>query len=224
MADLMKESLSQFENIIDSMKRLNEFSVGIMNKMITDSLKPWTIQPCCGKSSYAEDPHRVPNDARIICPPRDNCPPRCLQTIIRHAKPGETIIVPFKIRNNSNIAKTYLLGVREILNPEGTAVVQPTVDKVKIEVQPGMAVAAEMKIELNDKFKSGSVYETDIVIRENRHNQNICFKLCIDADTDIPEAIPYDEKEIDTHFHRWYYHYYCGDEKRPNTLVINPEN
>jgi hypothetical protein len=219
MADLMKESLSQIENIINSMKRFNEFSVNIMNKLMTDSQKPWTSQPCCGKSSPTEDPRRVPNDARIICPPQDNCPPRCLQTIFRHAKSGEIIVVPFKIRNKSNSPKTYLLGVREILDLDGTTIGQPTLNKNKIEVQPGMAIMAEMKIDLNDKFKPGSVYETDIVIRESRHNQNICFRLFIDPEADIPEAIPYDEKEIDTHFHRWYYHYYCGNEKRSNTLV-----
>jgi hypothetical protein len=72
-----------------------------------------------------------------------------------------------------------------------------------------MAVMAEMMVYIGENLERGAVYETEIVIREDRHNQNICFKLYVNPVSEVPEAAPYDEREIDTHFHRWYYHYYC---------------
>ena len=213
MADLIKESLSQVESFLNTMKKVNELSVGFMNKMITDGLKSWPKQSCCTGNSGYEQSHRVPNDARIICPPQDNCPPRCLATITRYANAGEVIIVPFRVRNTSGKIKTYHLGVRAIIDQDGNTVAQPTLNKLVLEVQPGMSVLAEMKVVINDQFKPGSLYETDIVIRESRHNQNICFRLYINPEADIPEAAPYDESDIDTHFHRWYYHYYCQNER-----------
>jgi hypothetical protein len=208
----MKESLSQVDSIINTMKSINELTAGFMNKVITDSLNAWQNIPC--QCSTASDVHHgVPNDARIICPPRDNCPPRCLLTIERHCNIGEVINVPFRVKNGTNFPKTYHLGVREITDKEGTVISQPTLDKVELKVQPGMSAAAEMRIVLNKYFVPGSLYETDIVIRERKHNQNICFRLYVNADMEIPEALPYDERDIDTHFHRWYHHYYCENER-----------
>jgi len=212
MTDLMKESLSRFDGIIDTMKRVNEMTAGMMSRIITDSLKAWPGLPCtCDTASSGK--HGISNDARIICPPQDNCPPGCLLTITRHGNRGEVIIVPFRIRNKANSPKKYKLGVREITDDDGNVIAQPTLDKLEITVQPGMSAAAEMRVVLNNNFIPGSLYETDIVISEKKHNQNICFRLYIDASADIPEAEPYDEKDIDTHFHRWYHHYYCENEK-----------
>jgi len=128
MVDLMKESLSQVDSMINTMKSINEMTAGFINKVITDSLKSWQNQPCpCETASSV--PHRVSNDARIICPPQDNCPPRCLLTIERHCNRGEVIIVPFRVRNGTNSPKTYNLGVREINDKDGAAIAQPTLDK-----------------------------------------------------------------------------------------------
>jgi len=209
MADPMKESFTQVENMMHTMRQVNQMSMDFMNKMITDGLKYWQKQPCPCETEKTEPPRRVPNDARVICPPQDNCPPRCLLTITRHGNIGETIIVPFKVRNLSNYVKKYQLGVRWLTDEDGQNVSQPSLDKLEIEVQPGMAVMAEMMVYISENLKVGSVYETEIVIRERRHNQNICFKLYVNPISEVPEAAPYDEREIDTHFHRWYYHYYC---------------
>jgi hypothetical protein len=209
MADSIKESFTQVENMMHTMRQVNQMSMDFMNKMITDGLKFWQKQPCPCESEKTEPPRRVPNDARVICPPQDNCPPRCLLTITRHGNIGETIMVPFKVRNLSNYVKTYRLGVRWLTDEHGQNVIQPTLDKLEIEVQPGMAVMAEMMVNISENLERGAVYETEIVIRERRHNQNICFKLYVNPVSEVPEAAPYDEREIDTHFHRWYYHYYC---------------
>jgi hypothetical protein len=28
---------------------------------------------------------------------------------------------------------------------------------------------------------------------------------------DVPEATPFEEKDLGMHFHRWYHHYYCRE-------------
>jgi len=212
MIDLMKESLSQVDSMINTMKSINEMTAGFMNKVIKDSLNAWQDKPC--QCETAPSVHRgIPNDARIICPPQDNCPPRRLLTIERHCNRGEVIIVPFRVRNATNSPKTYHLGVREITDKDGTAIAQPTLGKVELTVQPGLSAVAEMRVVLNNNFVSGSLYETDIVIRERKHNQNICFRLYVNPDMEIPEVSPFDERVIDTHFHRWYHHYYCENAK-----------
>ncbi len=96
MVDLMKESLSQVDSMINTMKRFNEMTVGIMNKVITGSIKSWPNQPCPCDSASSEPHNGLSNDARIICPPQDNCPPRCLLTIIRHGYPGEVSYYPIQ--------------------------------------------------------------------------------------------------------------------------------
>ena len=209
----MKDSLSQVGSMLNTMRRINEFSMDVLNKMISDGLKAWTNQPCQCNPSPAPN-HGISNDARIICPPQDNCPPRCLLTIVRNGNRGDVITVPFRIRNKTHSVKTYLLGVREILDQDGTPIAQPSLDKLELTVQPEMSAMAEMKVVLNNKFLPGSLYETDIVIRERKHNQNICFKLYVNAEKDVPEAVPYDERDIDTHFHRWYHHYYCENDRK----------
>jgi hypothetical protein len=218
MADMLKESLSQVDSMLNTMKRLNEFSMGIMNKMITDGLKSWQKQPCSCEPSSSENYHGISNDAGIICPPQDKCLPRCILTIVRHGNRGDVIRVPFRISNKTHSVKTWHLGVREIVDQDGTPICHPSLDKLELTVQPEMSAVAEMKVVINDRFTPGSLYETDIVIREKRHNQNICFRLFVDAEKDIPEASPYDEKDIDTHFHRWYHHYYCENKSQIYTI------
>jgi hypothetical protein len=216
MSDVVKKGFLQVEYLMTAMKRLNAIAVDMAGQAIENGVKALSAARCSCNSPVASRSHGVTSDSRIICPPHDHCPPRCLTTITRHAHVGETIVVSFKVRNNGNHAKAYALGVRPLTDEHGNAVAQPTLDRVKIEAAPGMAVMAEMRIDLGKGFAPGSVYETDIVIREKAHNQNICFTLYIDDAAEAPEAAPYDEKDIDTHFHHWYHHYYCENKpERP---------
>lgn len=221
MVDTMKTAASSVEWMLQTMKRYNELTVNLLGSAVADGLKAWSGRPCGCTPSGNPRPHGVTSDARIICPPQDDCPPRCLTTITRHAEAGEVIIVPFRVRNTGTYPKTYALGVRPITDRHGNAITQPTLDRVKIEVQPGAAAMAEMRVNIGKGFIPGSLYETNIVIREKAHNQNICFKLYVNALEEAPEAAPYDEKDIDTHFHHWYYHYYCENSRNRLPNLVN---
>src|SRR5687768_17525555 len=53
------------------------------------------------------------------CPPKEECPPHCLLTIIRTAHPGERILIPFSIRNKCGGPKKYRVGVRQLMDRQG---------------------------------------------------------------------------------------------------------
>jgi len=215
MFDTVKSGISPIECMMKTVAKINETAAELMRGAVENGLKTWSGRPCGCSSSASRRRHGVTSDSRIICPPQDECPPRCLTAITRRADKGETIVVPFKVRNNGNLPKTYHVGVRPFIDVDGKRIAQATLDKVKIEAQPGAAVTVEMKVELGQGFVRGSRYETDIVIREKDHNQNICFTLHVNGEEEIPVAAPWDEKDIDTHFHHWYYHYYCENNSLP---------
>jgi hypothetical protein len=147
------------------------------------------------------------------CPPEDVCPPRCLLTLCRDAYPGEVIVVPFVIHNASSFAKTYQVGVHPLLDEEGNAApASATLDQTSVTVAPFQSRLVQMRINLNG-FKAGSVYHTDVVIRERDHNQDICFTLNVKSFADAPVATPLDERKMNRHFVGWQAHFYC-DESR----------
>jgi hypothetical protein len=51
-----------------------------------------------------------------------------------------------------------------------------------------------MTVDLQN-YSTGTTYQTDIVIREKKYNQNICFTLCVTGTCDVPTAYPWDEDE-----------------------------
>ena len=162
--------------------------------------------------------HPVP-----CCPPVEECPPECLLEITRHAHAGEVILVPFRIRNDSAQVKKYHVGLREMVDDnQSPAPSQPTLDKTQVTINPHQSVMVEMRIDLSSGYQAGRQYEATIVVREKEINQNICFRLILDAFTNVPEATPYDEKDLKTHFVSWHYHFYC-DEKPTRIVLDRPE-
>jgi hypothetical protein len=90
-----------------------------------------------------------------------------------------------------------------------------------IVVQPGKTVMVDFLIYVPPAFPAGSRYETDIVLLENRNNQNICFTLIIEGKCCAPVASPLDEKYLNMKFHRWHHHFYCTPQQK-ETRPIDP--
>ena len=170
------------------------------NPMLTGLLgRTSSFDPACGP---------------ICCPPKDECPPRCLLRLSRRARPGEVILVPFQIRNASGQPKQYQLGVHPLLDQHGNpAPTQPTLSTTQIQVPPGHTRVVEMRLDLSN-YQAGNVYETDIVVREKEVNQNICFTLTVESGADAPVATPHDEQKLQRHFVHWHHHYYCEEPRR----------
>lgn len=147
------------------------------------------------------------------CPPENVCPPHCMASISKCAMAGERILVPFKIKNTCSISKTYRIGVRELKSDDGQmAPAQPLLDKQSVTLDPGRSEKVLMTIDL-EKFNNGSVYTTEIVVRENEINQNICFILSLDGDCNTVVAEPQDEKKYRLRWQNWQSHYYCEPQK-----------
>ncbi|MBC7874806.1 MAG: hypothetical protein H7Y01_12465, partial [Ferruginibacter sp.] len=131
-------------------------------------------------------------------------------------------IVPFMVKNTCSHAKTYRIGVRELIDADGRpAPSQPILNKQTITLQPGRSERVLMQIDL-DKFENGSSHSTEIVIRENEINQNICFTLKVNNDCQqVVTAEPQDEKKYKLRWQSWQSHYYCEPKKdRKDTPVI----
>jgi hypothetical protein len=158
------------------------------------------------------------------CTPQDECPPHCIAAITRCAMPNERIIVPFMVKNNCSTAKTYRIGVRELKDEDGQmAPSQPELNKQSITLQPGRSERVLLGIDLG-KFKSGSTYNTEIVLREKEINQNICFTLKVDDECDTVTAEPKDEQKYNLRWQSWQSHFYCEPPKQRRTNTITNDN
>jgi hypothetical protein len=206
-----------------SLRRLGSAALGMLKESIDhgtsmssrlsemfDTLRTAGARPKCGTS------RGVP-----CCPPVEHCPPACLLLLTRRAVPGEVILVPFRIHNGTGAVKSYAVGLRPMMNDQQQpAPTQPSLDKTHVTIQPGQSVALDMRIDLSVAgYHAGQQYEATIVVREKDINQNICFRLVLDA-ASAPTATPCDERDLKSHFVGWQYHFYC-DERDTKRAVAN---
>ncbi len=165
-------------------------------------------------SRNALDPMKSMFNSGDCCPPKQTCPPHCIATIERQAMAGETIIVPVRIRNSCNAAKTYRIGVRELLDMDNKAAPdQPVINKATVTLQPNGNERVLMKLDLAN-FQNGT-YTAEIVVREKEINQNICFTLIV-RDHQPLVAEPREENQYKLKWQSWKSHYYCEPPQKRN--------
>lgn len=206
-------------NVTESVKRFTDATTQMLLNNVSNNLQ-WLneMQDMLGLSTIQSRK----NDCGA-CPPGCDCPPQCILNISRDANAGETIIIPFKIKNTLQIAKTYQVGVRPFYDINGNTLnSQPMIDKTTVNLQPGQSILITMKLNLSDEYIEGNSYSTEIVVREKDVNQNICFTLNIISNNTIPEAHPLSEQRYFTHFQDWKSHYYC--DRRPTISRVVPDN
>jgi len=206
-----------FGNVTQSVKRITDATTRMLQGNLNNNLQWFTeLQDVLGTGTVLGK-----KDDCNACPPGCDCPPQCLLSVTRDANPGEVIIVPFKVKNVLQTARTYLVGVRPFYDNDGNLLPnQPTLNKTSVNLQPGQSILVEMKIDLTNGYTAGSSYSTEIVIREKDVNQNICFTLNVTANSFIPEAHPLNEQSYFTHFQDWKSHYYC--DQRPTISRTDP--
>lgn len=155
------------------------------------------------------------------CPPEDECPPHCIAQITRTAAEDERIMVPFLVKNTCSETKTYRVGVRDLKDQDGKpAPTQPQLNKSSVTIEPGRSERVVMLVDLS-KFANGSTYTTEIVLREQEINQNICFTLKIDNDYNLVTAQPQNEKQYQLRWQNWQSHYYCEPRKKTTNGIAS---
>lgn len=206
-------------NVTDSVKRFTDATTQMVVNNVNNNLQWFTeMQNLFGLSSFQTNT----NDCNA-CPPQCDCPPQCILNITRDANAGETIIVPFKVKNILQIPKIYQVGIRPFYDDNGNTLNnQPLVNKTTLNLQPGQSITVEMKLDLSDEYVAGNSYSTEIVLREKDVNQNICFTLNIISNSFIPEAHPLSEQDYFNHFQDWKSHFYC--DSRPTINRVVPVN
>lgn len=139
--------------------------------------------------------------------PDEKCPPHCIDYISREAMAGERIVVPFLIKNDCNTVKTYRVGVRELKDDDGKlAPSQPILNKASVTIESGRNERVLMSIDLESFLNT--TYTTEIVLRENDINQNICFNLYVNT-SHQKTITPNDEKKLKLKWLNWQSHFYC---------------
>ncbi len=206
MADLSLETMKPFlEGMVEN--------ISSVNQSIAETGIPSLTLPVFNPKSST------------CCPPETECPPHCIAYITRHAMAGERIVVPFLVRNRCSSEKTYRIGIRELKDEDGNmAPSQPSLNKQSVTLAPGSGERVDMDVDLKS-FKAGSIYSTEIVLREKDINQNICFKLVVKGSSEIEEVSPYDEKKYKLKWLDWRSHYYCEPpiRKTPKARDSGPE-
>lgn len=188
---------------------------GIANSfrnLMTQSLQAYTE---ILDSGLKNSNFKLPNSSDCeTCPPQENCPPKFIGKIHRVAMSNERIIVPMMIGNSCSIVKTYKVGVRELLDPDGNlAPQQPVLNKNSVTLQPNAKERVLIGINLAN-FKNGS-YEAEVVIRELEYNQNVLLSVEIE---DYASSVfsPLNEKDFKLKWQSWKTHFYCEPKKRAN--------
>lgn len=158
---------------------------------------------------------KLPNSSDCdTCPPKEKCPPKFIGKIDRKAMSNERIIVPMMIGNSCSSAKTYKIGVRELLDQDGNlAPQQPVLNKNSVTLQPNGKERVLIGVNLAN-FKNG-IYQAEVVIRELEYNQNVLLTLDID-DYAAPLISPLNEKDFKLKWQSWKTHFYCEPKKRTN--------
>lgn len=155
-------------------------------------------------------------DSSTVCPPEPSCPPKCLAKIHREASPGEIIVVPFRIKNACGRARIYQVNVRPLVDEQGKeAPSQPTLDRNEVHLEPDQSITLRMTLNLQQGFTKGESYTTNIVIREEKINQNVCFSLTMATTEKSIEVCPLDENQYLMRWSSWQDHFYC-EVDRPN--------
>lgn len=200
------------QTVIDSYKRMADLSLSTMRPFLEGMVENVsTVNRSIADTGISNlaIPVMKTKSSSSCCPPETECPPHCIANITRHASAGERIVVPFLVRNSCASEKTYRIGVRELKDEDGNvAPSQPNLNKKSVTLQPGNRERVLMTVDL-ESFKSGSVYSTEIVLREKDINQNICFSLVVEGSSDADEVSPYDEKKYKLKWQDWKSHYYC---------------
>lgn len=202
---------TKIKDITDGLQKLADISIGTF-KTSVDSASKNITEMSKVMTSIGLPKFNLPllkSDKHDCCAPKDECPPHCLLQISRTASAGERIIVPFMVKNTCGATKHYRIGIRELKNIDGTlAPSQPKLNKNEVTLDAGQSEMVLMEIDLNG-FANGTTYNAEIVIREKDINQNICFKLITDGNSDAPVAKPLDEKKYLLHWQSWKSHFYC---------------
>ena len=212
----------EFSDFSNSLQKFSELSAKLFVDTFENNLKLFNeMAKLFNNSSIPFKPFPFSNE-QDCCPPKANCPPHCLIEINKEAHVGEVLRIPFAIKNTCGSAKKYRIGLRPLLDQNGNpSNVQIVLDKHEIVLQPGQSVQLSLQVNLMQGAKIGDCLQTEIVIRENEINQNICFKLNVLPFCDVPTAEPLDEKLYLNHLQSWQSHYYC--EQKPNVLNINED-
>lgn len=205
---ILKNASLLFEKVPSIFGAYTDF----MSRMVQENLKMASEAYAKLPNYSTYSPSKAQNDC---CPPRKECPPRCLAELRREACPGEVIVVPFTIKNKCNATKNYRVGIRPLVDQNGNqAPSQPSLNVDAVHLEPGQSITVLMTVNLMQGFVAGNDYSTDIVVREQEVNQNICFKLRVKPCTDGVEVFPLDEREYFMHWQSWQDHFYC--EQKPN--------
>lgn len=196
--------------LFDSLQQLSRTSMQLFSETmeVNNQLAwSWWMAP---EASTAKKDRAVP-----CCPPEQDCPPHCLTTISRTVHTGEVVMIPFYLKNPCNQPKTYRIGLRPLLDPEGETyenVLQ--LDKTSVTMQPGQAVVVRVRADLTRGLQTGKCYTAEIVVREKEVNQNICLRLCVDDYQDLPTVHLREESDYLQHFQSWEHHFYCEPKGR----------
>ncbi len=208
------------EALKENMQNMAKFSMGVYQNLIENFLENSAfLTPVAVKAGKgALKPLKAIFNSGDCCPPEQACPPHCIASIQRQAMQGEKILVPFMVTNKCAQAKTYRVGVRELVDQDNKmAPQQPNLNKKSVVLKPNSGERVIMSIDLAN-FSPGT-YSTDIVLRENDINQNICFTLTV-SDYEVVTAIPEEEKRYRLRWQSWKDHYYCeppAQRVKPNS-------
>ena len=211
--DILSNSLKDFAN--NSMSAYKPMMDGMVNNITA-------MSKSLSNGNYgALKLPMLNNDSCDCCPPKCECPPQCMASISRCAAQGERILVPFMIKNTCTHTKTFRIGVRELKDQDGKlAPSQPHLNKHAVTLDAGRAERVLMLVDLEKFEQNGATYNAEIVIREKRINQNICFTLKIDNDYNVITAAPQDEQKFDMHWQSWQSHYYCEPKKGAHDMHV----
>ena len=145
--------------------------------------------------------------------PEQECPPRCVCEIAWEASPGETVKAAIRVRNTSSQARNFTFGAAPLQGggeSPGALALSPEARTLA----PGESVDVAIAVTVNDKFKPGECYGTEVLVR-GAYEQCVIVRLDVVPSATVRCELDQGDPPVRIRAHRWYEHFQCSEPCEP---------
>lgn len=153
--------------------------------------------------------------------PQQDCPPRCVCEIAWEACPGETVKASVRVRNTSAQARNFTFSAAP-LQGGGDAPGALAISPAARTLQSGESVDVAIVLAVNDKFRPGERYATEILIR-GAYEQCVIVRLDVVSSATVCCEIDQGDTPVRIRAHRWYEHFQCTEPCGPERSRPTPQ-
>ena len=141
--------------------------------------------------------------------PEQDCPPRCVCEIGWEASPGETVKASIRVRNTSAQTRNFTFSAAP-LQSGGDAPGALGISPAARTLASGESVDVALGLVVNEKFKPGERYSTEVLIR-GAYEQCVLVRLDVLASPTVCCEVEQGDVPVRIRAERWYHNFQCTE-------------